>query len=212
MNNQDSLRFFESLSNKPVTLETTKFQSSNDHSQIDADFVRQYITDDSDVLDLAAGTGIMLNKYYTYANSVVAVEKFEQFAKLIVNDPKVRIVIADIAEYETTEKYDVIVLFATAHYFNEAEIVKLYKKYIKNLKPNGKLIVKNQFGVNETVNVSGYSEELKNNYYAQYRYLQLEIELLKSAGFNHVEHYDIYPAAFNRWSNTHFYAIVASVE
>ena len=130
MNNQDSLRFFESLSNKPVTLETTKFQSSNDHSQLDADFVCQYITSGSDVLDLAAGTGIMLNKYYTYANSVVAVEKFEQFAKLIVNDPKVRVVIADIAEYETTQKFDAIILFAAAHYFNEEEVVKLYKKYI----------------------------------------------------------------------------------
>ena len=212
MNNQESLRFFENLSQQPVTMEITKFNPSNDHSQLDSDFIRQYITNQSDVLDLGSGAGVMLNKYYSYTHSVVAVEKYESFAQLIVRDPKVHVVVSDLFDFETTQSFDVIVMFGTAHYFNTEEISRIYKKYMSYIKPKGKFIIKNQFGVKETVEVNGFSQELKCNYYAQYRYLQTEIDLLKSAGLNQVEVFDIYPPSFNRWDNTHFYALVASVE
>jgi hypothetical protein len=102
-------------------------------------------------------------------------------------------------------------MFGVAQYFNEDEILGIYKKYYSNLKENGKMLIKNQFGVNEDVLVSGYSEELKTDYYSQYRHIDKEVDILKKVGFKNVEVIDIYPPECNRWENTHFYAIVANL-
>jgi hypothetical protein len=80
------------------------------------------------------------------------------------------------------------------------------------LKPSGKFIIKNQFSVTEDVNVSGFSSELQQEYHAQYRNIDKEIEILKKIGYKNVEVFDIYPPECNRWNNTHFYAIVATKE
>ena len=71
------------------------------------------------------------------------------------------------------------------------------------------MIVKNQFGLHEDVTVDGFSEELQENYFSQYRYIDKEIRLLREVGFNNIEVVDIYPKECNRWDNTHFYALVA---
>ena len=96
------------------------------------------------------------------------------------------------------------------HYVNEEEVQVLYKKYQQFLKPQGIFIIKNQFGINETINISGYSQEQKRDYYSQYRWIEREKEILISLGHRIVEVCDIYPPEANRWDNTHFYAIVAS--
>ena len=72
------------------------------------------------------------------------------------------------------------------------------------------IIIKNQFGVEETVEVAGYSEENKTNYYSQYRTIAKETEILEKVGFSNIKTYDIYPKKANRWDNTHFYALVAT--
>lgn len=95
------------------------------------------------------------------------------------------------------------------HYFNRDEAARIYVKYHSLLRDRGKFIIKNQFGVNEDVTVQGYSEELKQNYFAQYRSIETETTILKQAGFSHFEVVDIYPPEFNRWQNTHFYALIA---
>ena len=59
--------------------------------------------------------------------------------------------------------------------------------------------------------VDNFSEELQKNYYANYRQVDSEISLLKDAGFNKVEKHDIYPPRCNKWDNTHYYALVASI-
>ena len=212
MNNQDSLRYFSFLSSQPITPTTSKINSCNDFSQYDADFILRYASSQSDVLDLATGTGITLNKYYSYVNSVVAVEKFEPFTQLIVRNPRVEIVISDLKDFQTTQTFDIITMFGIVSYFNEQEIIALYEQYKRFLKVDGKLLIKNQFGVNETVEVNGFSTELQCDYFSQYRYLPREIEILNSVGFNNVEIIDIYPPEFNRWNNTHFYALVATLK
>ena len=94
------------------------------------------------------------------------------------------------------------------HYVERSEAIKIYKKCYNFLKEHGKIIIKNQFGVNDDVLVAGYSEEQKTDYYAQYRHIDKEINLLKEIGFKNVEKIDIYPPEANRWNNTHFWAIV----
>lgn len=102
-------------------------------------------------------------------------------------------------------------MFGIVQYFGESEMRDLYVKYKEYLKTGGKLIVKNQFGVKEDVTVSGMSKEIGKVYYSEYRHLDKEVSLLKSIGFSDVITTDIYPPEANRWDNTHFYAIVASI-
>ena len=71
------------------------------------------------------------------------------------------------------------------------------------------MIIKNQFGLHKDVTIDGFSEELQENYFAQYRFIDKEVRLLHDAGFGNVEIVDIYPKECNRWDNTHFYALVA---
>lgn len=208
MNNQKALQFWTQKSRSNVTPLTAKVQSANDFSQMDVDFILQYAGSDCDLLDLATGTGITLNKYSERVKSVVAVERYVEFARFIEKHPNVEVVISDIMDFETPRKFDIINFFGIISYFNREEIARLYKKYKSFLKPQGKFLIKNQFGVKKDVLVDGFSEELQCDYYSEYRSLETEIAILRKAGFTCVKVVDIYPPEFNRWQNTHFYALI----
>ncbi|MCR5164827.1 MAG: class I SAM-dependent methyltransferase [Thermoguttaceae bacterium] len=208
MDNQKALQYWTQKSRANVTPLTAKVRSTNDFSQMDADFICRFVDQNSDLLDLATGTGITLNKYSDRVKSVVAVERYAEFTQFIEKRPNVEIVVSDITDFETTRKFDVINFFGIIQYFNRDEAARLYSKYKAFLKPNGKFLIKNQFGVREDVLVDGFSEELQCNYYSEYRTLDTETAILKRAGFSHFEVVDIYPPEFNRWENTHFYALI----
>ena len=212
MNNKQSLTYWKTKAKSNPTIKTSKVSDINDFSDYDKDFILQYANKDTNILDLAAGTGITLNKYYDKVKHVSAIEKFKEFSDFIVKSPNIDIINSDIISYIPKEKYDLILMFGITHYFNREESKYLYKKYKNFLNDNGKLIVKHQFGVKEDVTIEGYSEELKCNYYSQYRQIESEISMLKEIGFSSTICYDIYPQKCNRWNNTHFYAIVASIQ
>lgn len=211
VNNQVALNYFEDLSNSVIEPTTTKIHKFNDFSTMDAEFILKYVNQDSTVLDVASGTGITLNKYYEKAYRVVAVEKFEKFSALIVKDPKVEIVNEDMFDFDTEEKFDIVTLFGIMQYASIEEAMFIYKKYKNFLKEDGKLLIKQQFGVKDDVIINGYSEELKKNYYAEYRHLEKEIEMIKNAGYKNIQKFDIYPPEFNHWENTHFWGIVVEI-
>jgi hypothetical protein len=75
--------------------------------------------------------------------------------------------------------------------------------------PGGRMIVKHQMGLTEDVIVDTFSQELRQNYYSEYRSLENETALVSSAGFDDLRTTDIYPDSFNRWGNTRFMAITA---
>ena len=208
MGNITALDYFNDLSSKTIDITATKINKCNDFSSIDAEFVLRYADENSTVLDIASGTGITVNKYYNKVKKVVALEKFKNFSDFIVKDPKIEIINIDMFDFNTNEKFDIITLFGIMHYVSTDEAIIIYKKFKKFLKPQGKLLVKQQFGVNEDVIINGYSEELKSDYYSEYRHIDKEVEILNKIGFKNVEVHDIYPPEANRWDNTHFWAIV----
>jgi SAM-dependent methyltransferase len=209
MENKQAINFWRKKALSNPNEKTVKVHDFNDYTQLDAAFILEYATKDSDILDLASGTGLTLNKIYDKVRSIVAVERFEAFSQFIKNSDNVIVVNEDIKMYEPSSVFDLITMFGIVQFFDYDEIEKIYKKYFKYLKPHGKLIIKNQFGVKEDVLVSGYSEELKEDYFSQYRYIENETELLTKTGYKNIEVIDIYPPECNRWNNTHFYAIVA---
>lgn len=213
MKNEDALMFFTNLAEQNPNEKTVKISKNacSDFSQIDADFIMKFANIKTSILDLASGSGLIVNKIFGKVKNVVAVEAFKEFSKFIKITNNICIINEDVRFYETIEKFDLVTMFGIVQYFNEEEIIQLYKKYTKYLKKNGKLIIKNQFGVKEDVLVEGFSEELQKNYYSEYRHINKETEILKNIGFKNIEVIDIYPPECNRWENTHFYSIVAKI-
>ena len=209
MKNEQAISYWGKMAANKPNEKTIKVSETNDYTQLDADFIMNYATADSTILDLASGTGLTINKYCEKVKHIEAIELFKEFSSFIKKTPNITIVNQDIKEYKTDQKFDIATMFGIVSYFNEEEIKTLYKKYYDYIENQGLLIVKNQFGVKEDVVVSGYSDELKTDYYSQYRSLEKEINILKQAGYRNIEAIDIYPPECNRWENTHFYAIVA---
>jgi cyclopropane fatty-acyl-phospholipid synthase-like methyltransferase len=210
MENKQSLNFFENLAKNNPDEKSVKITKVSDFSELDSNFIQKFTTADSEVLDLASGSGLIINKFYKQVKRIVAVEAFSEFSKFIIDSPNVEIVINDITKFESSEKFDLITMFGIVQYFNEIEIKAIYYKYFHYLKPGGKFIIKNQFGVKEDVIINGYSEELKTDYFSNYRFIGKENQILQSIGFQNIEVFDIYPPECNRWENTHFYALIAS--
>lgn len=212
MKNSQAITYWEGMARSNPDEKTIKVNPWNDYTDIDARFIMNHSNSRSRILDLACGTGLTTNKYYTEVGHIDAVEMFPEFSQFIVKSPNVDIFNEDISEFEIDELYDLIVMFGIVQYFNEVEISDLYAKYKEYLKPSGKLLIKNQFGVNEDVHVSGISEELGREYLSQYRHVKKEESILRSIGFQAIKVVDIYPPEANRWENTHFFAIIAGTE
>lgn len=210
MENKDAFHFFKLMSQNSNDPQSVKLANASDFSQMDADFIMKYANNESTILDLGSGTGLIVNKIYNKIKAITAVEPFPEFTKFIHSSDNVTIVNQTFEDFEVIRAdYDLVTIFGTMHYFNEKEAEAIYKKFYSALKKGGKLIVKNQFGVSEDVIVEGFSEEQQCNYYAQYRQLNKEINMLEKLEYKDLQVFDIYPPACNRWGNTHFYAIVA---
>ncbi len=209
MENKYSLDFFANMAKSNPNQQSVKITTVSDFTALDAKFILSYSNSQTEILDLASGSGLTLNKIYREVKRIVAVEAFKEFSKFIKRTSNITVINKDISFFNTNEKFDLITMFGIVQYFNESEIFDIYSKYFYNLKRNGKLIIKNQFGLKEDVLVSGFSEELKTDYFSHYRQINKEVEILEKIGYKKIEVIDIYPPECNRWDNTHFFAIVA---
>ncbi len=209
MDNSLSKNFFANMAKNQPNPISVKITPYSDFTQYDVEFILKFANQDTSILDLASGTGLIVNKLRNKVKEITAIELFSDFSKFIDKAPNVTIINQDVKLFDTDKTYDMVTMFGIIQYFNEAESRDIYKKYYRFIKKGGSIIVKGQLGQNEDVNVAGYSNELKTDYYSQYRYKEKEIEMIQSAGFTNTRLYDIYPKECNRWQNTHFYAIVA---
>jgi SAM-dependent methyltransferase len=210
MKNEDTLKFFQQMADTSNSPNSVKLAKNSDFSHLDAAFIMKYADENSTILDLASGTGLIINKIFDKTGHITAVEPMEGFTKFIAKTDKINVIHENIFNYKNEKLFDLITLFGIMHYFNEIEATKIYEKYFNYLDLGAKIIVKNQFGVKEDVLVSGYSEELKSNYYANYRHIDKEVQIMENIGYKNIEVIDLYPAECNRWENTHFLAIVAA--
>ena len=130
--------------------------------------------------------GLIIKRLVNHVESIVAVEKFEEFSSFIAKNPRIKVVTADIIEYEPQDTFNLITLFGVAHHFNKQEISQIYDRAHGWLDEGGQLIVKNQFGIKEDVIVDGFSQELNKEYDVSYRCLDTEVRLLKGAKFKNI--------------------------
>ena len=208
MNNVLAMDFFKNMAkSKDNNPNSVKLAHNTNCTVIDAKFILKYTDSNSKILDIGTGSGLIINLIYDKVKSIDCIEPYKEFTKFIVKSDNILIHNCNIFDYKTDKFFDIVTSFGTMHYFNENEAFEIYKIVYSMLKVGGKFIIKNQFGIYDDVDVSGYSEEQKTEYFAQYRYIDKEINMLKGIGFKNISKYDIYPAEINRWDNTHFWAI-----
>lgn len=198
-------RFWQSRTEVADSRKATHFKDDDTHI-FDIELIRKYISTTSEVLDLACGTGCHTNVLAQEVKSIKAVDKFDTFLEDVIKAPNVTIACCDVLSYEDKNQYDTILVLGLMNYFSDSEASKIYKKCRGLLKREGTLIIKHACGIEEDILVDKYSNELKENYYALYRQLDKEQQLLSQ--FFSVETIDVYPKRLNPWDNTHFYAFI----
>ncbi len=209
MGNKNIIEYYNKMAQKITDAKATR-NNAKDFSQYDIQLMKTLSEKNKTLLDLGSGTGLLINHLIEDFKNITAVEKYPEFSKFIVESDKVNIINDDLLKMELpkNDKFDFISLFGVMNYFDSDEALFLYKKIKGYLKNGGTLVIKNQFGVNEDVIVNGYSNELETDYYSEYRHIEKEKEMLQGLGFSSIDTIDIYPPEYNRWDNTHFYALV----
>jgi len=201
--NKKIFTYYDKLSKKADNPLITR-NKAKDFTNYDVELIKTFKDKNKILLDLGSGTGLTINKLINDFGKIIAVEKYSEFSKFI--DEKITIINEDIQTFSFDLKFDLITLFGIMNYFSFEEADRLYRKIFNSF--NGIMIIKNQFGINEDVIIDNFSEELNNHYFSEYRYIKKEIKLLEDIGFKINDVIDIYPSEYNRWNNTHFYAIV----
>ena len=209
MANKKIISFYDELS-KNIRSPLELRNKSNDTSNMDIEFIKQYSNRSDTLLDIGSGTGLTVNYLINFFKEIIALEKYKKFSNFIVEP--ISIVNEDIKMFDFKKyNFDIATIFGVMNYFSEEESLLIYKKFFQTISNDGILIVKNQMGLHEDVKVE-YSEELNSNYFSLYRQVDKEIENIEKIGFKLVEKNDIYPKSFNRFENTHFYALVFKKE
>jgi SAM-dependent methyltransferase len=209
VNKTQADEFWSSRTNVEDARKATHFKKDDNTLEYEVTLIKKYIPPMGRILDLGCGTCTLTNLLIPFASYIRGVEKQQDFLRFCTVGSKLETVVADVADYKDNNQYDVILIFGVLNYiFADDEVRKIYENCAKMLAPNGHLIVKHQSGVGESVEINKFSEDIGANYLALYRQKERDEGLLKE--FFYVETIDIYPPEMNRWTNTHFYAYVAS--
>lgn len=198
--------FYDLLAKKIVSPVETK-NKAYDSSEIDANFILSKSDKYKSLLDLGSGTGLILNKIVESFNQIVAIEKQENFTKFIVPNNNLTITNIDILNYIPSQTFDMITAFGVANFFDSDEANEFYKIICTSLSKDGIAIIKSQFALDETFYIN-YSEELGTGYFAVYRTVEKETQIIETTCLKVIEVVDIYPDNFNRHINSRFFALV----
>jgi SAM-dependent methyltransferase len=203
----DSKAYWESLSKKIQNPGETK-NKRPDTSDLEVDFIMNYLNPSDKILDIGSGSGLIINKLVDKVKHITAVEKFEGFTKFIVEHPNMLVINADILGFKMRKTFDATLCFGVAQCFSLTDAKEIYQSLFEMTKPGGILIVRMHCGLEKTKVVDGYSEELGTTYFAEYRHVEEEMNLLRSIGFNTVEKHDIFPDTLNVWNDTRHFIFV----
>ncbi len=178
----------------------------------DFELVKRFINSETRILNLCAVTCILDKLLAPLVREIVVVDFVKDFFEKQQLPANVKKIISDINYLELKREFDIVLLFGVLNYFfDEDQLVSIYKKVNNFLSKGGICIIKHQVGIYETVFIDNFSEEIKSHYMAVYRHLELEISLIKKV-FTQIEVIDVYPEYLNRWKNTHFYAFIIKKE
>lgn len=138
MNNKDIIEFFDK--------HASVWDEINEHNPLVIEKIldNARLSEGSDLLDVACGTGVMFD-YYISRNvaSVTGIDISPEMVKIATekykDEPKIKVVCGDILTAEFNKKFDLIVVYNAFPHFPDPEA--LIKKLASLLKPGGRLTV-----------------------------------------------------------------------
>lgn len=199
--------YWENLSEKITDPGQTK-NKRPDTSDLEVSFYKQYIKKDCDLLDIGSGSGLIINKLVSAAKQITAVEKYEGFSKFITEADNILVINADLDGFKIRKEFDVILCTGVSQCFPKETMIGIYENMFDMLKPGGVFISRMHCGLKEDVIINGYSEELETEYFAEYRHVDKEKDLLLKIGYGEVELFDILPDELNVWDNTRHFIFI----
>jgi SAM-dependent methyltransferase len=179
------------------------------HDPYDLEAIAGLCGPGSRVLDLGCGTCVIANLLVQELGCAVhAVDYVPDFLGNALDHPRLTTEVADARTYLGPDRYDAILSLGVITYLETAsERGGMYERCAAMLAPSAPLLLKAQFGVQESVTVETWSEDLGAHYRAVYPQLDEEVALLEE--WFEVEVRDPYPAELSPWDNTHFHHLVA---
>ncbi len=185
--------------------------TKNDRGYYDVEFIKKYITQMSQILDLGCGTGILEEPLSPLVTRIVGVDKYQEFIDKAFKAPNIQYIASSFKDLQLEGKFDLILLFGLTMYLSDEELQDLFIKVANLMKDKSIFIIKNQFGIDEEVIVNNFSDNLQCFYYAKYRKLSDMCKMISDFGFSY-DIVDIYPSYVNKYKNTHEYALVLRKE
>ena len=189
----------------------SRYYEGNERLKYDMEFVYRYITPGSVVCDLCCGEGFMTREMSKKAKLVYAVDINSNFLNEMRDLSNVVTVESDAVDYFCDQPLDLITVFGAIQYNMGEDVTKIYDNCYRMLKTGGWLLVSGQWGVKNTVLIDNFSEELQRHYFAEYRTMTDECNLLETIGFR-TELHKILPNIYDRFDDTKFMCIVATKE
>lgn len=190
---------------------SSRYYKGNERLKYDMEFVSRYITSDSVVCDLCCGSGDMTKEMKNKAKLVYAVDINGSFLKMMSGQDNIITVESDAVDFFCDQPLDLITIFGAIQYNMGEDVRRIYENCYGMLKNGGWLLVSGQWGIEGKVVVDKFSEELQKQYFAEYRTMDEECNLLEQVGFR-TELHKILPDSFNRFDNTKFMCIAAHKE
>ena len=200
-------KYWENLSKKIQNPVETK-NKRPDTSDLEVEFLSNYLKSTDDVLDIGSGSGLIINKLVDKVKHITAVEKFEGFTRFVVNHPNMLVINADLDGFKIRKEFDVTLCFGVAQCFPLSVMKGIYSNLFLMTKEGGYLIVRTHCGLEKDKVINGFSEELGTDYFAEYRQVDKEMLVLKEVGFLSVEKFDIFPETLNVWPDTRHFIFV----
>lgn len=179
-----------------------------DTTDIELSFIKEYCDVTMSVLDLGSGSGLIINALLPFVKDITAVEKFEGFSKYICENENMYVINADLIGFKIRRTFDLVLCTGVAQCFEREVFRKVYENAFEMTAENGIFVARTHCGIKEDVKIDGYSDELGTDYFAEYRQLDSEVELIKESGFSEVEVFDFLPDSINVWENTRHYYFV----
>ena len=181
----------------------------NNRIDYDVDLIKQYSNEDSSMLDLGCGTGVIEERLCECVKYIKAIDKYQEFIERAKHTDNIEYEKHDVVTYYEERLYDLITIFGVTVYLIDEEMKELLSNCNKMMDVDSTLIIKNQWSMTDIDKVvdKQYSDSNANKYFGIYRTLNKMKELLENAGFD-FKAIDLYPSELNRYTDTHEYALI----
>ncbi|WP_448061653.1 class I SAM-dependent methyltransferase [Cellulomonas hominis] len=151
------------------------------------------------LLDLGCGTGDLFLAILDKFSRVTAVDMIPEFLERIPRDPRITTVLSELDAYRPEEAFDAATLFGVVTHLTVEQETAAYR-LLRRATPEGVVVVKNQCGRDEDVEVDSWSEAFGSRYVGRYPHVERQAERLREV-FGSVEVVR-YPEELNHWDNS----------